>query len=160
MRNTQHQSHAFIHTHFMGMLKLNKKNVLHIAHENEFIIIDNPVIDFGGVSQEATNVFSNNFMRKSHESHSDCMTNESDLCYSFKNINANSTRDEAIESFSLGSIYILMFTSRCPSLADPTLHATVFNYSENTQFEFYEKNPNLCTFLNTLEILKMMTSST
>ena len=55
----------------------------------EFIITDNPVIDFGGVSKEAINVFANNFMRKSHESNSDHMCNESDLhCY-FKNTTTN-----------------------------------------------------------------------
>ena len=90
-------------------------------------------------------------MRKLHESCSNCITNESDSHHSFKNATTNNTRDEAMESFSLGSICILTFSGRCPSLADPTLCATALNYSENMPFEFYEKHPNLHTFLNNQE---------
>ena len=72
------------------------------------------------------------------------------MYYSFINTMSNNTRDEAIECFLLGSIFILIFTSRCPSLADPALCTTVFNYSEIIPFEFCEKYPNLYIFLNNL----------
>ena len=116
-------------------------NILTIIHEKEFIIAGSPVINSGRVSQEAINIFSNNFMRKLYESYPNYITKSCDIYYSFINTTSNNNRDEAIECFILGSIFILIFTSRHPSLADPALCATVFNYSETILFEFCKKIP-------------------
>ena len=109
---------------------------------------DNNVIDSGGVSQEAISLFSTIFMRKLYAMYPYYMTNENDLYYSFKNMTSNLTRDSAIEAFILGTIFILFFTGRCPCLADPSLCATIFNYSEIIPVEFYDNYHNLYSFLD------------
>ena len=63
----------------------------------------------------------------------------------------NNIRDEALESFLLGMIFILIFTGQCPSLADPSLCATIFNYSEFMPIEFYDNYHNLYSFLDNPE---------
>ena len=63
------------------------------------------------------------------------------MYYSFINTTSNKTRDEAMEYFILGSIFIFIFTGRYPSSADPALFATVFNYSEIIPFEILQKIP-------------------
>jgi len=147
----QCQDEDYTHKLFMDFLMNNKQNILQIAHGKEFLITNNMVIDFGGVSQEAINIFSNNFMKKLYESNSDYMCKECDLHYYFKNSTTNNNRDEVIDIFLLGTIFTLMFTGRCPSLADPTLCASIFNYSENIPINFYDKYPNLHSFLNNPE---------
>ena len=148
MRFEDYQNHDFIHSFFINLLQENKMNILYIIHDKEFIISGNPVIDSGGVSQEAINIFSNNFMKKLHQIYPNFITHHSEMFCTFINTMSNVTRDVAMETFVLGSIFILMFTGRCPSLADPTLCASIFNYSEILPIEFYEKYPNLCTFLD------------
>ena len=148
MRFQDYENHDFIHTFFMKILKDNNTDIITIIHDKEFIMAGHPVIDSGGVSQEAINIFSNNFMRKLHQSYPNFFTHHNDMFYTFINTTSNDMRDEAIESFLLGSIFILMFTGRCSSLADPTLCASIFNYSEIIPLDFYDKYPNLYSFLD------------
>ena len=49
-------------------------------------------------------------------------------------------------------MFTSLFTGRCPSFADPTLCASIFNYSEKMPFNFYELCPNLHSFLNNHEL--------
>ena len=49
-------------------------------------------------------------------------------------------------------MFMLLFAGRCPSFADPTLCASIFNYSEKIPFNFYENYPNLHSFLNNQEL--------
>ena len=44
----------------------------------DFMITDNPVIDFGGVWHEAITIFASNFMRKLCESNSKLITKKRD----------------------------------------------------------------------------------
>ena len=87
-------------------------------------------------------------MRKLYKSYPNYITKSYDMYYSFINTTSKNTRDEVMEYFILEYIFILIFTSRCPSLAKSALCATIFNYSKIISFEFYETYPNLHTFLN------------
>ena len=148
MTNDDYNNSDYIFELFMDMILMNKTNICHILQDKAFYIDDNNVIDSGGVSQEAISLFSNIFMRKLYAMYPYYMTNENDLYYSFKNMTSNSTRDSAIESFILGTIFILFFTGRCPCQADPSLCATIFNYSEIIPVEFYDNYHNLYSFLD------------
>ena len=53
-----------------------------------------------------------------------------------------------LESFILESIFIILFTERCPLLVDPLLCAAIFNYLEEIPIDFCTKYSNQLDFLN------------
>ena len=95
----------------MERLNNNKENVIGFITEIEFFITDNPFIDIGGVHDEAISTFASNFMRKFHESNKYFMANESNIYHTFKSAIRTAAEQNVSESFLLGIIFIILFTS-------------------------------------------------
>ena len=148
MIQNQYEDKYIAHNLFIERLNNNNENVIGFITEIEFFITDNSVIDIGGVFDQAISTFVSNFMRKLHKSNEEFIANKNKIYYTFKSKLKTTAGQNVLESFLLGTIFIVLFTSRCPSLEDPSLCTAIFNYAEQISFDFCTKYSNQFDFLN------------
>ena len=104
--------------------------------------------DCGGLRDEALTRFSNNFMRILCNKYPNSFVLLNNAYYTVKLNTSAEDYSSSITEFLLGNIFIMIMSGRCASNIDPTLQASIFNYSCKLPLEFYGKYESVYEYLN------------
>ena len=109
-------------------------------------------MDCSSLYNKAMTQFLSNFMRKLSNKYPSSIESASDTCFAISTNKHSTHRISATEEFALRNTFIMLMLGKCTSNIDPTLQASICNYSYQLPIEFYNKCKQQYEFLRNKRI--------
>ena len=139
--NTKH-----IHKMFMKKIRRYKRNPRKLFKSTSIYFTGENQLgtDAGGLTTEAIERFATSFLSIFQQKHPDLFEVLNDNYITIKRIPKTSSERDIIKEFLFVCEYIIIHTGHFPTLCDPTLLISIFNYSFKLEDIFY--SPYNCPF--------------